>query len=70
MLGGGDYWLVSVVEGVVDVGLLLNGGIVEAIVDPQGYEINVLALHGSGLYGGVLRFEVARKLGAVMSFVW
>ena len=66
VLGGGDYGLVGVVVGEVDVGLLLNGGIVPAVIDAQRYEINVFALHASGLDGGVLRFKVASEFGAIM----
>ena len=69
MLGFGDDGLVGIVVGEIDVGLLLNGGVVPAVVDAQGYKIDIVTLHASGLDGRVLRFEVASKLRSIMSSV-
>lgn len=59
VLGCGDDGFVGVVVGEVDVGLLLNRGIVPAVVDAQSYEIDVITLDAAGLDGGVLGLEIA-----------
>ena len=69
MLGGRDDWLIGIIVGEIHVGLLLNGGIVPAVVDAQGYEIDIVTLHASRFYGRILRFEVTSKLRAIMSSI-
>lgn len=69
MLGGCDDGFVGVVVGEVDVGLLLDRGVVPAVVDAEGYEVDVVAFYGASFDCCVLRFEVASKLGPVMSAV-
>ena len=69
VLGGGDDGPVGVVVGEVDVGLLLDGRIVPAVVDAQGYEIDVVTLQAAGFDGRVLRFEVACEFRPIVSSV-
>lgn len=69
MLGGSDDGLIGIVVGEIHVCLLLDGGIVPAIIDTQRYQIDVVTLHAAGLDGRVLRFEIAGKLGPVMSSI-
>lgn len=69
MLGCGDDWLIGIIVGEIHVGLLLNGGIVPAVVDSQGYEIDIITLHTSGFYGRILRLKIIGKLRPIMSSV-
>ena len=66
VLGCRDDGLVGVVVREIDIGLLLNGSIVPAVIDTQGYEIDVVTLHAAGLYGRILRFEIASELRPIM----
>ena len=69
MLGCGDDGLVGIVVGEVDISLLLNGGVVPAVVDAQGYESDVVTLDGAGLDCCILRFKIASKLRPIMSSI-
>ena len=69
VLGRGDDGLVRVVVGEVDVGLLLDGGVVPAVVDAQGDEVDVVALDAPGFDGRVLGLEVGGELTPVVTAI-
>ena len=69
MLGSSDDGLVGIVVGEIDVCLLLDGGIEPAVVDAQGYQIDIVTLHAAGFDGRVLRLKVTGKFRTVVPTV-
>ena len=70
MLGSGDERLVGVAVAEIDVGLFLQDWIKPAVVDTEGYQLDVLSTDGLGRDGGVLGFEVGGKFWAVVSAIY
>jgi hypothetical protein len=56
-----DDWSVRIVVAEIDVGLVLNDGIIPAIVDSKGDEVDLLPGYRTAFDGGILRLEVGRK---------
>ena len=61
--------VVFVADGVVDVGLVLDFRVEPAVIDAQGYEVDVCAGYAAGFDGCVLAFEVGGEFWAVMSSI-
>ena len=68
-LAPADQLAVGVVVAEIDVGLLLDTGVIPAIVDAEGDDVDLLAFNGTGLDSRVLLFDVMRELGTVVAAI-
>ena len=69
VLALGDDFVVSVVHAEVEICLVADDGISPAVVDTKSHKIDLFALHGALVNGGILLLKIVCELWAIVTSI-